>query len=55
MHRGDPDPSSSPLVIPRKATVGGQEHILGDVLGALGIADHTVGQAHDSPIMVAKE
>jgi hypothetical protein len=55
VHRGDPDPSSSLLVVAREPSVRGQEDILGDVLSALCMTDHAVGQAHDGPVMVAEE
>ena len=55
VHGGNPHPSRRLLVIAAEAAVGGQEHVLGDVLGALCVTDHAVGQAHDGLVMVTKE
>ena len=55
VHRRDPHPSGGLLVVAGEASVGRQEHLLRDVLRPLEVADDTLGEAHDDPVVVAEE
>jgi hypothetical protein len=55
VHGGDPYPSGSLLIVARESPIGGQKDNRGHVLSALGIADHTLRQAHDCRIVLAKK
>ena len=42
VHRGDPYPSGSLLIVARETPIGSQEDLLGHVLSALRIVDHAL-------------
>ena len=55
VHRRYPDPSHRLVVVAREPSVGSQEDVLRHVLCALEVADHTLREAHDDPIVIAEE